>query len=1360
MSTPLPILDAQHPWPGLFPYGEDAHAFFNGREQETTDLLRLVRRNTCTLFYGQSGLGKSSLLRAGLFPALRADGFLPIYIRLDFRNVNLGLREQAWGIFRSALNAAGIDGRAPRDDESFWAYFHAADVELWDSRNRLLTPVLVLDQFEEIVQASEERALQDRLAAFLDELAGLVENRIPATVTARLETDPDAVASIDFNAERFRCVVGFREDFLPALQDRFAAHRMDTQSRLRITKMVEAQAMAAVQKTGGALVDADVSQRIVGFVAGASGHTATRTLEIEPALLSVVCFELNNRRLASGEARISPNLLAGAQDQIIAEFYQRSLADQDEAVAVFIERELLTESGYRDSCAVEDAVQRHAIPIRSIQRLVERRVLRQEERFGVLRVELTHDVLAPVVRANRDKRQAAQAFEAERAREAARLRRTRRLLWIGGSLAAFASVLVVVFFNLFREANAEKARVIEAQSTLFLSRANASLENNIPAEPVQFLAKALSLNPHNQGAIARLANFASHRRFARLMWEKDFNFPGEGVGTVQVLGESAFAFHSAGGDLTTVSLRMTGEVPTLEESCAARVVSSSPQPPMRTFSYPAPAAAQPVGPGRIADVALDMPGSVSADSAHKDFLAFCAAGKKKGTKDKPIARQNVIGFEGTAGSALWMVAGSTTMRQALQSDIRALIDDANDLGLARRVVSSASGVSLMIVGEKGAGLYVRQTAAGLPSQYLSVARFVASSAAAAEQTIEWSAAFDNTGNHALVSSSAGTCELWDLAQRRKLWSHLCAAYGHQFVPGKPWVAVFNDRPFANGGRLPDGLIDFSLIDVRSGNRLATLSRTQAINHVAFSADGARVVVSAQDRSAVVYDLPALTPAGTVMLHEGAVVEAHFIAGTDRLVTAAFDGSARIWNWREGKLVGEPLVHPGPVLFARPVLGGTHVLSVADDRRLRLWRVASDSTGAANAATGLLLPTPSASGDSLAYVTATLDGAAVPGSTVMIAKVSTDPSSTGALRDTRTLFQAPGGVERLKFNASADLLAVAGHGAWLSVVRTSDGKETRRLALPGPARRMLFAANDKYLVVQCPDSALRIYDLATGREAGLAIKLDGALLDFGISADSRWLTAASSAQLQIADLRTGYPVANLAPGGVVAAAVHPSQPEAAFSTRGQLAMWRPRLNQQSQRRETKTATDMPLAERIDMEEGVVLTSKKLLVGLRYIDNGRSLAAFSVDGVAWTWDVATLRVGPALRHSNSIVALSASEDGRWLVTITLDGLVRVWEYRSGQLMADAIALADSERDFVIVGSGTWALVENGAGRYDTMMLGLGFPAHPAPWLVPTVASLASVELDKDVPSLAEGSMPAGTWWQAWLSYVATRNGVQAK
>ena len=84
MASPgrVSTLDPDHPWPGLSAFEERDQAFFVGRDEELETLHRLVRRQRLTVLFGQSGLGKTSLLQAGLFPRLREQDQLPIRILL------------------------------------------------------------------------------------------------------------------------------------------------------------------------------------------------------------------------------------------------------------------------------------------------------------------------------------------------------------------------------------------------------------------------------------------------------------------------------------------------------------------------------------------------------------------------------------------------------------------------------------------------------------------------------------------------------------------------------------------------------------------------------------------------------------------------------------------------------------------------------------------------------------------------------------------------------------------------------------------------------------------------------------------------------------------------------------------------------------------------------------------------------------------------------------------------------------------------------------------------------------------------------------------------------------------------------
>src|SRR5262245_48215842 len=58
------------PYPGLRPFRSDEHHLFFGREEQTTELLALLREHRFLAVVGTSGSGKSSLVRAGLIPAL------------------------------------------------------------------------------------------------------------------------------------------------------------------------------------------------------------------------------------------------------------------------------------------------------------------------------------------------------------------------------------------------------------------------------------------------------------------------------------------------------------------------------------------------------------------------------------------------------------------------------------------------------------------------------------------------------------------------------------------------------------------------------------------------------------------------------------------------------------------------------------------------------------------------------------------------------------------------------------------------------------------------------------------------------------------------------------------------------------------------------------------------------------------------------------------------------------------------------------------------------------------------------------------------------------------------------------------
>jgi hypothetical protein len=418
MSLASRQLDPDNPWPGLDSFEETASDFFHGREAEGEELVRRVNEAPVTVLFGKSGLGKTSLLRAGLFPRLRQRHFLPVYVRLAISSSAPALIDQVRDVLRDTMARERIDALPMIDGESLWEYLHRAQLELWDPQNYQQTPVFVFDQFEEVFTLGTSVAAA--VQSFRVDFGDLAENRIPLQLTNALEVDDGAVPRLDLRRMPYKVVVSLREDFLPDLEGWRRVIPSLGRVRFRLLPMRRDQALAAVYDTAPHLMDRDLASQIVRFVAAeqSSGgdDSAATSLEavegetsgsIEPALLSLFCRGLNERRKRQGKARFDSELLDKAQQGIISEYYRSCLKDMPDSVSQFIESELITEKGFRNSYAREDAVPAH-LTQEQLDRLIGRRLVRLEERYGAQRIELTHDLLTRAVREHRDNRRADQ----------------------------------------------------------------------------------------------------------------------------------------------------------------------------------------------------------------------------------------------------------------------------------------------------------------------------------------------------------------------------------------------------------------------------------------------------------------------------------------------------------------------------------------------------------------------------------------------------------------------------------------------------------------------------------------------------------------------------------------------------------------------------------------------------------------------------------------------------------------------------------------------------------------------------------------------------------------------------------------
>ncbi|MDH3540709.1 MAG: protein kinase, partial [Acidimicrobiia bacterium] len=173
----------RNPYKGLRPFTETDAADFHGRDQLIADLVAAVADHRLVAVVGPSGLGKSSVVRAGLIPALRA-GAVP------------GSRQ--WLIttmFPGSYPFEELEAALSRIAEEWPA--HAGEELRQDDRglvrvSKQIIPdstilLLVIDQFEELFTLTRDEATRK---AFLDSLAELVADergRIRVVLTLRAD---------------------------------------------------------------------------------------------------------------------------------------------------------------------------------------------------------------------------------------------------------------------------------------------------------------------------------------------------------------------------------------------------------------------------------------------------------------------------------------------------------------------------------------------------------------------------------------------------------------------------------------------------------------------------------------------------------------------------------------------------------------------------------------------------------------------------------------------------------------------------------------------------------------------------------------------------------------------------------------------------------------------------------------------------------------------------------------------------------------------------------------------------------------------------------------------------------------------
>jgi WD40 repeat protein len=360
-----------------------------------------------------------------------------------------------------------------------------------------------------------------------------------------------------------------------------------------------------------------------------------------------------------------------------------------------------------------------------------------------------------------------------------------------------------------------------------------------------------------------------------------------------------------------------------------------------------------------------------------------------------------------------------------------------------------------------------------------------------------SIAFSPDGRTLAAGSRDGTVRLWDSATGREgfVLKHLGAVAQVTFSP--------DGRNVATASR--DGTA--RVWDTATGGERAVAKHPRQVNTVTFSPDGRTLATGSDDGTARLWD--AVTGEERAVLgHQGPVAAVVFSPDGYSIATASQDGTARVWD----TATAEPhavLRHPLPVNAVAFSPDGRILASASKDGTARLWGVAGSNERAVRYYPGIYASAPSRDGRTLAV----------------------------ALRDKTVRFlELPTGHERPVRIANVVLgnivlspdgrILAASDRSQPSTVRFWDsatGEQRAVLTHADHVGTIAFSPDGRVLATGCFNSEVRLWDVETGRQLA-SLPHPGLIFAVAFSPDGRTVASGSvdwgEASTRLWDVETG------------------------------------------------------------------------------------------------------------------------------------------------------------------------------------------------------------------------------------------------
>jgi hypothetical protein len=290
------------PYPGLRPFEAEDQALFFGREAQVEAMLRCLEDDRFLAVVGSSGCGKSSLVRAGLLPAVREGFLLGV---TDWRIVVIKPGHQPY--LRLAHELARLGN--PAEDQPHQQTAEAGEttnadifmtlrktdhglLDILDSLEIKKPTIIVVDQFEELFSFRRENAKAAEVAS-RDEAAAFVKMLL---------------RTCDSPSDKVWVLLTMRSDFIGNCEAFLGLPEAVSRSQFLVPRLDRSQMEEAIRRpgevTGAAFAPFSFEEGLVNRIINEAGDRPDQLPLMQHALMRTWKLAVQQHATAGGAVQL------------------------------------------------------------------------------------------------------------------------------------------------------------------------------------------------------------------------------------------------------------------------------------------------------------------------------------------------------------------------------------------------------------------------------------------------------------------------------------------------------------------------------------------------------------------------------------------------------------------------------------------------------------------------------------------------------------------------------------------------------------------------------------------------------------------------------------------------------------------------------------------------------------------------------------------------------------------------------------------------------------------------------------------------------------------------------------------------